>query len=69
MNDAHVVWAKLDAARRAQRHSMKNLAKSIGISINTITRDAKSPEKMPIGRFFSYCEALNLSIENFISNF
>lgn len=69
MNDAHDVWVKLDAARRAQRHSMKSLAKSIGISINTITRDAKSPEKMPIGRLFSYCEALNLSPEDFISNF
>lgn len=69
MNDAHAIWVKLDAARRAQRHSMKSLAKSIGISINTITRDAKIPEKMPIGRFFSYCEALNLSPEDFISNF
>lgn len=69
MNDAHAIWVKLDAARRAQRHSMKSLAKSIGISINTITRDAKRPEKMPIGRLFSYCEALNLSPEDFISNF
>ena len=69
MNDANVVWAKLDAVRRAQKYSMKNLAESIGVSVNTISRDAKSPEKMPIGRFLSYCSALNLSPTNFITKF
>jgi transcriptional regulator with XRE-family HTH domain len=67
MNDAHIVWARLDAARRAQKYTMKNLAKSIGISVNTISRDSKNPEKMPIGRLLSYCAALGLSIEDFTS--
>lgn len=67
MNDAYIIWSKLDAARRAQKYTMRNLAQSIGISVNTISRDSKNPEKMPIGRFLSYCAALSLSPENFIS--
>ena len=56
----HIIWGLIAAEMSAQNIQRADIAERINVSANTITSDAREPEKMPLSRVFLYFAALGI---------
>lgn len=56
----HVLWGLISAAMAAQDIQRSEMAKMIGVHANTVSSDAKEPEKIPLDRLSLYLLALGV---------
>lgn len=55
-----IIWGLIDAEMTAQAVSRGEIAKRIGVHVNTVHSDAAEPEKIPLSRLFVYFAALGI---------
>ena len=55
-----IIWGLIDAEMAAQEVSRAELAKRIGVHVNTVHGDAAEPERIPLSRLFVYFAALGI---------
>jgi hypothetical protein len=55
-----IIWGLIDAEMAAQEVSRAEIAKRIGVHVNTVHSDATDPEKIPLARLFIYFAALGI---------
>jgi hypothetical protein len=58
-----IIWKLIAAEMAAQEIQRAEIAKRIGVHVNTVNSDAKEPEKMPLDRVFNYLAALDIDPE------
>lgn len=56
----HVLWGLISAAMASQDIQRNEMAKMIGVHANTVSSDAREPEKIPLDRFSLYLTALGI---------
>lgn len=60
------MWSIIDAARHNCGMRKSDLAKRIGVHPNTVSADAKYPERIPQERLWLYCMATGISVDDVI---
>ena len=55
-----IIWGLIAAEMAAQNVQRAEIAARIGVSANTVTSDAKEPEKIPLSRIYIYFAALGI---------
>lgn len=60
------VWSAIETALHEQRMLKKDLAKRIGVHVNTITRDSNEPEHIPLERLWLYFDALGIPADDIV---
>lgn len=58
-----IIWKLIAAEMAAQEIQRTEIAKRIGVHVNTVNSDAKETEKMPLDRVFNYLAALDIDPE------
>lgn len=55
-----IIWGLIDAEMTAQEVSRAEIAKRIGVHVNTVHGDAVELERIPLARLFIYFAALGI---------
>ena len=58
-----IIWGLISAAMAAQDIQRSDIAKMIGVHANTVSSDAREPEKIPLDRLTLYFTALGINPE------
>lgn len=58
-----IIWGLLAAEMTAQDLQRADVAKMIGVHANTVSSDAREPEKIPLDRLSLYFTALGINPE------
>lgn len=57
------IWGSIEYALYQRKVTKKELSRITGIHVNTITRDSKEPERIPLGRLCLYLVALDVQAD------
>lgn len=61
------VWSAIETALHEQNMLKKDLAKRVGVHMNTVTRDSNEPERIPLWRLWLYLEVLGIKTDDIVS--
>ena len=61
-----IIWGLISAAMASQDIQRSEIAKMIGVHANTVSSDAREPEKIPLDRLDLYFTALGINPEDML---
>ncbi|MBR3267896.1 MAG: helix-turn-helix domain-containing protein [Oscillospiraceae bacterium] len=62
------IWGEIELALYKSKVTKKELSRLTGVHANTISRDAKEPDRIPLGRLCLYLSVLGLQNDEILKS-